>query len=195
VSPSLAEVETSGRLLGPRQAEIVSRLLEAAAAEARKGGYDGLSVRSAARAAGVAPATAYTYFASKDHLLAEVLWRRMQAVQPVPSNGRQSRATKLSKVLKEQALFMADDPELAAAGTTALLGSGADVSAIRGRIGAAMHDRIVSAMGDDVDPRVVQTLDLACFGAMLAAGLGHMSFADVPTALDGAVAVLLRGPS
>ena len=37
-------------------------------------------MRSAAERAGVAPATAYTYFASKDHLLAEVLWRRMEAL-------------------------------------------------------------------------------------------------------------------
>ena len=49
-----------------------------------KRGYDGLTVRTVARRAGVAPATAYTYFASKDHLLAEVLWRRLQAL-PVPS--------------------------------------------------------------------------------------------------------------
>ena len=38
-----------------------------------------------AKRAGVSPATAYTYFSSKDHVLAEVLWRR---TQPAAAAGR-----------------------------------------------------------------------------------------------------------
>ena len=63
-----------------RQAEVVAQLVRAAEEEIEEVGYAGLTVRSVARRAGVAPATAYTYFSSKDHLLAEVLWRRMQSL-------------------------------------------------------------------------------------------------------------------
>jgi hypothetical protein len=43
----------------------------------------------------VAPATAYTYFASKDHLVAEVFWRRLRTqvpTEPDPSATRAQRA-------------------------------------------------------------------------------------------------------
>ena len=63
----------------------MERLIAAAADEAEERPYADISVRTIAKRAGVAPATAYTYFSGKDHLLAEVLWRRMQGV---PEPGR-----------------------------------------------------------------------------------------------------------
>src|SRR2546429_8047080 len=70
-SPALAPLR---RHLGPRQADTVDRLVDAAVTLVARTGYDGLTVRGVAQEAGVAPATAYTYFASKEHLLAEVYW-------------------------------------------------------------------------------------------------------------------------
>ena len=58
----------------------MAKLVRAAEEETEEVGYAGLTVRGVARRAGVAPATAYTYFSSKDHLLAEVLWRRMESL-------------------------------------------------------------------------------------------------------------------
>ena len=67
---------------------MVLQLVQATSDEIDEVGYAGLTVRSVARRAGVAPATAYNYFSSKDHLLAEVLWRHMQALPPVePDRG------------------------------------------------------------------------------------------------------------
>ena len=63
------------------------QLVRATGEEVEEVGYAGLTVRNVARRAGVAPATAYNYFSSKDHLLAEVLWRRMQALPPVEPTG------------------------------------------------------------------------------------------------------------
>ncbi len=181
------------RLLGPRQAEIVDRIVEAAALEAREHGYDGLTVRSAARRAGLAPATAYTYFSSKDHLLAEVLWRRMSALSTVVASSNDPPATRVAAALREQALFMADDLEVAAAGTAALLGAGPDVKAIREKMAAAMHARLGESLGEPINSPTVRVLGLACFGAMLAAGLGHISFDDVPEALAEVASVVLGG--
>jgi len=64
----------------------VATLVQAAEDETEEVGYAGLTVRGVARRAGVAPATAYTYFSSKDHLLAEVLWRRTEALPPVEAD-------------------------------------------------------------------------------------------------------------
>jgi len=175
--------ESTRRRLTPRQAVVVERLVDAAADEARATGYEGLTVRNVARRVGVAPATAYTYFASKDHLLAEVLWRRLQALPIPPTSPGDSGVDRVTAALRVLGLFMADDPTLAAACTTALLGSGPEVRAVRVRFGAALHDRLADALGDDADETVLRTLDLAYSGAMLWAGMGHIDFGDVPDAL------------
>ncbi|HVC69545.1 MAG TPA: helix-turn-helix domain-containing protein [Acidimicrobiales bacterium] len=183
--------ETTRRRLTVKQAEIVQRLVDAAADEARDNGYEGMTVRSASRRAGVAPATAYTYFASKDHLLAEVLWRRFHALPAVVAPVGTSVVDRLTGALGDLGLFMADDPMLAAACTTALLGSGPDVRALRVRFGSELHTRIAAALGDDADPTVVLGLDLAYSGAMLWAGMGHMPYASVPEALSDVAGALL----
>ncbi len=206
--------EASRRRLTERQVMVVEQLVGAAADEARERGYDGLTVRTVARRAGVAPATAYTYFASKDHLLAEVLWRRLQAL-PVASAdddggdagpggdagrdggltaGRDAGRDATARVIAELrvlGLFMADDPTLAAACTTALLGSGPEVRALRVLFGAAVHDRLAAAMGDGADEVVLRSLDLAYSGAMLWGGLGHIALEDVPDALADAARLIL----
>src|ERR1700733_13704499 len=77
--------EPTRRLLTARQADTVRRLTEAGIAEIAESGYQSLSIREVAKRAGVAAATAYTYFGSKDHLLAEIFWRRLSALDPVPA--------------------------------------------------------------------------------------------------------------
>jgi AcrR family transcriptional regulator len=192
---SVVDAEATRRRLTARQAVVVEQLVEAAADEARALGYDGLSVRGVARRAGVAPATAYTYFASKDHLLAEVLWRRLQVLEvPAPADGA-GAADRLTTVLRALGLFVADDPTLAAACTTALLGTGPEVRAARTRFGAAVHGHIAEALGDDADPAVLRSLDLVYSGAMLWAGLGHIDLQAVPDALADAARLILDGAS
>lgn len=192
----LAEIdqaETTRRRVTTKQAEVVQRLVEAAADEARERGYQGMTVRSAARRAGVAPATAYTYFASKDHLLAEVLWRRFDALPVAPSPAGTDPLDRVTGVLGSLGLFMADDRVLAAACTTALLGPGPDVQALRVRFGSELHNRIAAALGPEADPAVQLALDLACSGAMLWSGMGHLSSEAVPGALADVARVLLAG--
>lgn len=184
--------EDSRRRLTPKQVAVVERLVDAAGDEARQLGYEGTTVRGAAKRAGVAPATAYTYFASKDHLLAEVLWRRMDALPEAVSTGG-SGLRRVRVELELLGLFMADDPVVAAACTTALLGSGPEVRAVRLRFGAEVHRRLERALGDGVDPSVLEGLELAYSGAMLWAGMGHLEFAQVPVVLGRLAANLLDG--
>ena len=122
------------RHLSERQAEVMERLVAAAAEEAEERPYADISVRTIAKRAGLAPATAYTYFSGKDHLLAEVLWRRMQAspslvdlTLPLPE--------RVADTVRTMGFGAMGSPAVAVC-TTALLGDGPDVKRVRSRLGA-----------------------------------------------------------
>ena len=184
-------VETAPpRELTARQAETVARLVDTAGEVLRARGYDGLTVRNVAAAAGVAPATAYTYFTSKDHLVAEVLWRRLVELPPVEPSP-DTPAERASAALAPISLLLVDDPVVAAAVTTAMLGSDPAVKRVRDRIGAVLHDRLVDALGPDGDQGAVMALGLLFSGAMLQAGMGNLAYADLPDVVaDGSRRVL-----
>ncbi|MGC5010296.1 TetR/AcrR family transcriptional regulator [Streptosporangium sp. DT93] len=168
--------------LSDRQAETVRRLTEAAVAEVAERRYEGLTVRGVARRAGVAPATAYTYFASKDHLLAEVFWRRLRDLPPaapLPHGG--SPAERAAEALRGVALLVADDPALSSACTAAMLADEPNVRRLRARIGLRVHERIAEAT--DASPAALQTFELAFYGALVQAGMGHLSYDDLPALL------------
>jgi AcrR family transcriptional regulator len=171
----------------------VQRLVDAALEEVRATGYDGLTVRNVARRAGVAPATAYTYFASKDHLVAEVFWRRVAALPEPRVNGRRSPAARAATALREIAVTLADEPELAAAATTAILASDPDVHRLRTRMGGAVLHRLHAALGDDAGPAAVQALGLAFSGAMLQAGMGYFSYTELGDRMAEVADVVLGG--
>lgn len=179
------------RDLESRQAGRVDALVEATIAELRAHGYEGLTVRNAARRAQVAAATAYTYFGSKDHLVAEVFWRRLAALPPPVVDGRRTAAHRVSAALRQLALHIAEEPELAAASTTAILAHDPDVQRLRGRIGVAFTARLQAALGPGVDDRVVRALNLALAGALLQAGMGYFSYTELADRMDEVVAVVL----
>lgn len=178
--------ESPRRRLTTRQAQTVDRLCDAAVDEVRLAGYEGLTVRNVARRAGVAPATAYTYFASKDHLVAEVFWRRMHALPDARIDRRRNAAARVSAALRDITLLVADEPELAAACTTAMLANDPDVKHLRDRIGAEIRDRVGAALGDERDERdeaVLRAFELVFSGAMVQAGTGHLAYTDLPDRL------------
>jgi AcrR family transcriptional regulator len=183
---------SGGRRLTERQAEVVSRLVEAAVAEIGERGYEGLTVRNVARRAGMAPASAYSYFSSKDHLVAEALWRKLARLAPAVAEDA-GPLERVTAELRALGSFMADDPALSAACTTALLAPGPDVAALRARIGQEIHARLRRALGPGADRQVLRVLELAYTGAMLSTGMGHLSFADVADQLTGAAELLLAG--
>lgn len=181
------------RHLSDRQARTVSRLIDAALEELTEVGYPTLTVRSVAKRAGVAPATAYTYFGSKEHLVAELFWRRYVSQSPAgeatgPSTDRP--AARAAAVLGDFAM-VADEPALAAASTVALLADDPEVRDLRQRIGAETHRRLVEALGADADPVAISTLLLATTGALLQAGTGHLAYEDVPALLSDAADLVL----
>jgi hypothetical protein len=84
-------------------------------------------------------------------------------------------------------------PHLASAANIALLGTDPEVERLRLVIGAEFVQRFRDAIGDPVDPRVLEALTMAFAGALLQAGMGLISYDDLGTRLDGVVAVIMEG--
>lgn len=192
MSSSLA-VESTRRALSPRQASTVERLTAAAVDELRERGWSEFTVRNVARRAGVAPATAYTFFTSKEHLVTEVFWRRLAALPETRVDRRRNATARATAALTDLALLVADEPELAVASTTALLADDDEVRVLRERIGAEMRRRLADALGDAADPATLDALDLLFSGAMVRTGTGHLSYADLPDRLAEVAGLVLGG--
>lgn len=189
---SEVSAESTRRRLTQRQADTVRRLTAAAVEELQAVGYSGLTVRSVAARSGVAPATAYTYFSSKNHLVTEVFWRRISMLEPV-SESASVRVERVVAAMRELALLVADEPELASACTTAMLGEDPDVRHLRERIGQAWHERLASALGEDHDPAVLQALEMSLAGALLHAGMGHTSYGRIADRLEATTRLIMAG--
>jgi len=174
-----------------RQEETFRRVLTAGVQVLRETSYGDLTVRAVAARANVAPATAYTYFSSKNHLIAEVY---LDLVRQVPyfTDVNEPMPARVDKALRHLALVVADEPEVAAACTTALLGGGDPaVRAVRTRIGAEIHRRITSAIGPDADPRIVSVLEMTFFGALVNAASGAYTYHQIADHLAYAVGLIL----
>lgn len=174
-----------------RQEETFRKVLTAGVEMLRESSYTDLTVRAVAARAKVAPATAYTYFSSKNHLIAEVYLDLMRQV-PYFTDVNDSTPTRVEKALRAMTLVIADEPEVAAACTTALLsGNDQAVTAVRDRIGAEIHRRIRSAMGPDAEPRTVSALEMTYFGALVHAGSGYVSYREIADRLTYVVSLIL----
>ncbi|OBI79540.1 TetR/AcrR family transcriptional regulator [Mycobacterium sp. E740] len=174
-----------------RQEETFRKVLAAGVQMLRESSYADLTVRAVAARAKVAPATAYTYFSSKNHLIAEVYLDLMRQV-PYFTDVNEDKVTRVEKTLRAMALMVADEPEVAAACTTALLsGTDAAVRTVRDRIGAEIHRRIRSAMGPDADPRALAALEMTFFGALVNAGSGVFTYHQIADRLSYVVGLIL----
>lgn len=181
------------RHLTDRQREFVDRLVAAAASEVEEKGYDEITVRSIAKRAEIAPATAYTYFSSKDHLLAELFWRRTQSLAPPLVDLGRPVTERVADVVREILLGTTDSPALVSACTAALLGNGPDVDRVRLHIGSEIRRRLGSALGPGGEQEVLDVLEITYIGALLTAGMGYLRFDDLPQQMAVAAGLLTRG--
>ena len=180
------------RELNARQTETVDKLLQAGAEELRSVGVEALTIRTVALRAGVSAATAYTYFASKNHLFAELFWRALVSEPPVEPAGA-TAVERLCSVTRRMAAMLAESPELAAGATSALLGTDPDVERLRLRIGTEFVTRFRDALGEGADDDLVDALTLAFSGALLQAGMGLMTYTEMGERLDAVVAAIMKG--
>ena len=183
---------TSRRELNSRQADTLDKLLAAARVELDEVGHEVLTIRTVAARAGVSSATAYNYFASRDHLFAELFWRHLATAQHPPLAGRSS-TRRLQQTTRDLANTISSAPALAAAATKSLLGSDPAVAELRVRIGTVFADRFREAMGERVDPLALETLLFAFQGALLQTGMGLFTYSELADRLDDVVAVIMKG--
>jgi len=173
-----------------RQEETFRKVVRAGMEMLRESSYADLTVRAVAARAKVAPATAYTYFSSKNHLIAEVY---LDLVSQVPyfTDVNDTRLNRVQQALRSLALVVADEPEFASACTTALLSNDAAVRKVRDRIGAEIHKRIKSALGPEADSRIVSALEMTYFGALVHAGSGTLTYRQVADRMAYIVGLIL----
>jgi AcrR family transcriptional regulator len=184
--------------LNARQAETVEKLLAAGLIEVREVGHEALTIRTVAQRAGVSPATAYTYLASKNHLFAELFWRHLTGDDAARAVGPGGPVKRVQNAVRGMVARIVAEPELAAAVTPALLGADPDVARLRLRIGGEFLARFEVALrepGSDepADPAVLEVLVFAFSGALLQAGMGLLTYDAMADRLESAVAVILRG--
>jgi AcrR family transcriptional regulator len=186
-----AAADPGAPLRNRRQEETFRKVLTAGMEMLRESSYADLTVRAVAARAKVAPATAYTYFSSKNHLIAEVYLDLMAQV-PYFTDVNEPMPSRVEQALRSLALVVADEPEVAAACTTALMsGNDPTVRRVRDRIGAEIHRRIRSAAGPECDPRVVSALEMTFFGALVNAGSGAFTYHQIADRLSYAVGLIL----
>jgi AcrR family transcriptional regulator len=192
-SETVAAVTDLGeRRRNRRQEETIRKVLDAAVELLRESSYSDLTMRAVAARAGVAPATAYTYFSSKNALIAEVYLRLVQDV-PLFTDVNQSTQQRVTAQLRELTLLVADEPELAAAATTALMGDEPEVRHVRDKIGLEVRRRITSALGPGAWPEVLTTLEMIFYGALVQAGTKSMTYYQMADRLDGVIALIMGG--
>jgi AcrR family transcriptional regulator len=180
------------RTLNARQVETVERLFAAAQELLDEVGHDEVTIRLIAARAGLSAATAYSYFASKEHLFAELFWR-MLVETPMPEQETGTSTERLQETAADLAQRIADHPALAAAASQSLLGSDPEVQRIRLTIGQWWVERFREVLGEDADPDLLLTLAFAFSGALLNAGMGISSYQELVDQVRTVVAVITRG--
>lgn len=183
--------ESTRRRLTGKQADTVARLAEATVKVLREQEFSGLSIRSVAAEAGVGTATAYTYFSSKEHLVAEVFWRKLQGAA-TPDGAGLDRTGRVLSVLRNIALLLESEPEVSAAVTNALLGTDPEVEHLRGRIGFEIHRRLAAALDPGGEPEILDALEMLYAGALLRAGIGYGTYAHIAGRLEASALLILE---
>ena len=158
----------------------------------RETSYADLTVRAVAARAKVAPATAYTYFSSKNHLVAEVYLDLIRQA-PFFTDVNDTRLSRVQQALRSLALV--DRRRTRGRGRVhhgGAVSNDAGVHRVRDRIGAEIHKRIKSALGPDADPQIVSALEMTYYGALVHAGSGTLTYHQVADRMAYVVGLILR---
>jgi len=178
---SAPDTLTLSRRLSPEQALRRGAVIEAARALAREGGYAAVTMQAVAERSGVGRATLYRYFASKDHLLAEVVlaWG---ADLSAALRTRPLAATRPAERVAEVLLYVLDaaraEPRLTSAVLTAA--TSPDPEAVRAglRLGSVIGAYLDVALGDGAGAEDDE----------LAGLLGHVFFSSLVHMTSGRIA-------
>jgi AcrR family transcriptional regulator len=186
------------RTLSDEQAGRRDLVVAAATALADAGGYDAVVMKAVADRSGVALATIYRWFASKDHLLTEVLlaWggelsEQLAAEPPRDGDAADRVAATLGRIME----VAGARPRLAEAVVAAVLSVDGGSLDPQGEFHAMVAGWIGIALGDaDVPERdaVIQVLEHVCFSTIIGLATGRQTTEHATDQLTTAARLLLR---
>jgi len=186
-----ASTFTIERRLTRGQAARRDRVIEAARALAIEGGYDAVTMGAVADRAGLARATLYRYFASRDHLLAELTaaWGRdlTNGLQARPPRGGLAR--KVAAVFTRVLDAARDEPRLAAAVLASA--TSPDPAAVQAQAGVAtlIHDYLATVLDPERLGRHAELERLmghVFFSAVVNMTTGRITHAEAVQAVESA---------
>lgn len=186
------------RTLSDEQAERRAKVVEVATALADAGGYDAVVMKEVAERSGVALATLYRWFASKDQLLAEVLLAWGAQLSTVlrpdpPSTG--DAATRLGAVFLQVMETAASRPRLAEAIVAAVLAVEPGVIDAQADFHAMVVEWIDLGIGADEiadHDDVVGVLELVAFAMIIQLVAGSESARSAADRIETAARLLIR---
>ncbi len=181
VPPSSDGARSTRQVLSKRQAATVDALLDAGLQALHEVGWEGFSLRDVAGRAGVTHTTAYNYFTSKEHLVAEINWRLLEALPDPDLRSGDSLAQRLTEALRAPSELFSADNDLADAILASMVARDPDIKRLRDAIGSELLRRLELAAGPGHDPQLVWAALMLYSGAMVQAGMGYFSFDEVVT--------------
>ncbi len=146
---------TVTRTLSKDQRARRERLIESARELALEGGYAAVTMHDVADRAGVARATVYRYFATKDHLLTEVAaaWAH-RAIDDIDELAiGDTPLERLTALLERIVYVAAAEPTLTSAIIQAVTSDDSSVDDPRTVLFLFLRDRLSTAIGDPVPER------------------------------------------
>lgn len=173
-----------------RSAQSIDKLMHAVIECLADAPYSELTIRAVAARAEVSVTTAYTYFPTKDALIAQIFLRTLRTAETF-TDVNQTAAQRVSLQLKALTLLVADSPHLADACMTALMSDDSAVSPIRDDIAAEIHRRITASLGPGYPPETASTLHMLFSGALMHARSGAVTYAQIADQLTSAVTAIL----
>jgi AcrR family transcriptional regulator len=185
-------------VLSDEQVGRRDQVVAAATELAEAGGYDAVVMKAVADRSGVALATIYRWFASKDHLLTEVLlvWgaqlsASLTADPPRDGDAADRVAAALGRVIDVAGSRL----RLASAVVEAVLSVERGSLDAQGDFHRLMTSWIDAALGpDEVVEReaVTEVLEHVCFSTIIAFASGRQEASDAKAQLASAARLLLR---
>jgi TetR/AcrR family transcriptional regulator, cholesterol catabolism regulator len=197
-SPPSASTVLLERRITPAQAARRAKAIAAARMLAQQGGYVAVNMTDVAARSGFGRATLYRYFASKDHLLAEVTaqWGAeiIAELRSRPPRGR-TASERVASVFERVFEVAREQSRLTEAAVTAALS--ADPSAMSAwKAGASVVEGYLeSALGDEPLPEreeVGRALGYVFLSALILMTSGRVSAEEAVAQLASAVRLMLE---
>lgn len=165
--------------LSARRSATVNELLDATLVELREVGFDQLSIRSVAQRAGVTHTTAYGYFTSKGHLVAELHWRILRDTPEADVAADASFAERVEAAFLGPTIGVAEEHAVANGIFNSVLGDDPDIRRLREAVGSELDRRLRLALGPFDSTEIREIFLVFYSGAMLTAGVGLGEFDGV----------------